>query len=190
MKKILATAVAVGAVMTAFTAPAHAADPQGRKCGFTSGTDVTAEPDTQSGVAHAGPLLFDGPGTLSCQMYVNGTLEARADAHSADVAAGVSVAAVAKQIAFHSVPGDADAECTVYTYDDGRVIYWHASSSPVGGTWDPAPIVPANCAQAITIDPNPEACPVLLAIDARTVPLGAPSLAQIWQDCDPYRPII
>ena len=192
MKKTLAAAVAVGAIVTsAFNTPAHALDPQGRRCRFVSNTDPTAETDTQVGEADAGPIvLTDGPGTLSCAIYVNGAFSTQVASHSVGVNATAQVAAVAGTISYHAIPSDVVAECTVITYDNGSVVYWHAGATPGLGTWDPAPIVPANCGQAITIDPNPEACPVLLAIDARTVPLGVPSLADIWQDCGPYAPII
>ena len=162
-------------------------DPQGRKCRFVSNTDVTAEPQTQLGEADAGPLVLPAAGTLSCVIHVNGVPQldgGTISAHSVDTGP-VHVAAVAGVITYHANVTDVIDMCTVVAYDNGPAIYWHPGPYPGTGSWS-TDSNPSRCGNAITIDPNPQVCPVLLAIDAR---LDTP-LAETWQDCEPYSPII
>jgi hypothetical protein len=159
-------------------------DPQGRKCRFVSNTDVTAEAQTQSGEADAGPLVLSAAATLSCVIYVNGVPQTSVSAHSVD-ADPVHVATVAGIITYHSNVTDIVDECTVVAYDAGPTIYWHPGPYPGTGSWS-SDSNPSRCGAAITIDINPEVCPFLLAIDAR----ANTNLAEIWQDCEPYSPFI
>lgn len=166
-------------------------DPIGRRCRFVSNTDVSAEPDTQTGEQDAGPLIISAAAEVQCRIYVNGVEKARTAMHTAD-AGPAHVGAVAGQVAYHSVPGDVVAQCTVVQYDSGTTEWYHAGTTTAGtGYWKVAtltdPLVPGQCAQAITIDVNPQVCPVLLAIDSR---IHDTTLEDTWQDCGPYSPII
>ena len=162
-------------------------DPQGRKCRFVSNTDVTAEPQTQFGEADAGPLVLPAPGVLKCIIHVNGVPQlvgGTVSAHSVGTGS-VHVAAVAGPITYHANITDIIDMCTVVAYDDGPTIYWHPGPYTGTGTWS-TDTTSSRCGRAITIDINPQVCPILLAIDVR---LGTP-LAETWQDCEPYSPII
>jgi hypothetical protein len=89
----------------------------------------------------------------------------------------------AKQISYHATPNDVVALCTAVTYDDGSTPQWYESGTPLG-SWQDGNPNSLGCT-AITIDPNPYACPVLLSI-----PVIGQTLADIWQDCGPYDPIL
>jgi hypothetical protein len=45
--------------------------PQGRKCGFNTVTDLTAEPGWQIAALNAGPLVTLTPGALVCTIQIN-----------------------------------------------------------------------------------------------------------------------
>jgi hypothetical protein len=191
MKKTLLAVVAVGA-LAAIVTPAHAAitdPPVGRKCGFHSQTDFTAESQTQFGEADGGPLVSLAPGTLTCQIYVNGVAQpdASVSGHTQGAAAAY-VATAAGTVTFHSVITDVIAECTIFAFDGGATVWWHpgAIDQPNSGVWESGAIDTTKCGQAIVIDPNPETCPELLTVDK----YAGTNLAVIWQDCEPYSPII
>jgi hypothetical protein len=196
MKKTLLGVLALGAIVATSAIPAHADPTQfpiGRKCGFSSQTDVTAEAQTQSGVAYAGPLLSLTPGTFTCQIYVNGVAAstARVSAHT-NGAAVVNIAAVAGTITYHSFVTDVVDECTLFHGDDGTDLWWHVASETtdvLGSKWESGtPTDTSLCGSATTIDPNPEACPPLLTIDKALN--DGNLLSDTWQDCEPYGPII
>jgi hypothetical protein len=187
MRKTLLGTLALGAVVSlSVTTPAHATDPQGRKCTFTSNTDNTAEEDTQIGYIQGGPLeLPDGGGTLNCNLLVNGApTTANATGHSVGAGPVNVVEAHEAPISYHATPTDVVSLCTSITYDAGGTIYWHPDPLVPGlGTWNGDS---TDCGLATSVDLNPQVCPVLLAIDARA---GTP-LAETWQDCGPYDPIV
>jgi hypothetical protein len=200
MKKTLLGVLALGAIVATSVIPAQAAPtdfPIGRKCGFSSQTDVTAEAQTQSGVAYAGPLVSLTPGTFACQIYVNGVAAPAGHAEAHTTATGpANVAVVAGAITYHSFVTDVVDECTLFHGDNGTELWWHVAQDTTdvtGSKWEDAnnpatPLDTSLCGAATTIDPNPEACPPLLTIDKALN--DGNLLSDTWQDCEPYGPII
>jgi hypothetical protein len=194
MKKAFLSLLAVGAIV-ATAIPAHADPTQfpiGRKCGFDSNTDVTAEAQTQTGVAYFGPLVADASGTVTCQIYVNGVSAGAAARVSSHTTVG-NAAAGAGTITYHSNVTDVVDLCTTFVTDGGAQFWYHPAKDTtdvLGSKWEsgPVPADTSQCGSAITIDPNPEACPPLLTIDKAAN--DGNLLSNTWQDCEPYSPII
>jgi hypothetical protein len=183
MKKHLLAALAVGAVITTLSAPAHAADPEGRKCGMNSTTDVTTEAGKQAAVVQAGPLYTGEAGTLYCTIIVNANTHATAGKSvSADAVNGV-VALPPTTLQYNATAADTVAVCTKWVGASGTK-YWVSANPPALGYWSTS--ASETCGEALTIAPNYPTCPIWKAIDNR---LGTP-LADTWQDCEPYDPII
>ncbi len=184
MKKLVLAGLSLGALVTAFTTPATASGPpEGRKCAFNSVTDVTTEAGVQTGQLNGGPLVHTEPGHITCSVQVNDNTHAGPDAVRADGTTGHVSILPPRPISYRATAADTVYLCTEYT-SGGTTWYWSGGAVPGTGTWGTDPSAP--CSQSTSIDPNPQACPVLLAIDAR---LGT-NTAEIWQDCGPYSPII
>ncbi len=157
---------------------------------LASVTDVTAAPDTQLGVV-TGAVVKTQAGTLKCEVWVNGAPKTDVRSHTIGTDP-VHVAVVAGQATYHAEPWDNVTICAIFTYDNTGTSEWWAEDqggpTSIGkGSWQPMPVDPDRCALVrYSYDPNPLVCPVLLTIDSR---LGTP-LADIWQDCGPYSPLI
>jgi hypothetical protein len=159
MRNVLAGLVALGAIVAASVVPAHADPTQfpiGRKCGFSSHTDVTAEPQTQAGIAYAGPLVSQASGTFACQVYVNGVAAASARVEAHTTATGVvHVAVLAGLISYHSYLTDVIDECTLFHGDDGTDLWWHVAADTtdvLGSRWETGtPTDTSLCGSATTI---------------------------------------
>jgi hypothetical protein len=183
MKKILLAGLAAGSLLTAFSMPAHAADPEGRKCGFNSTTDVTTEAGKQAAVVQAGALYTGEAGTLYCTIIVNANTHATVGKTvSGDAVNGV-VVIPPTQVQYNATAADTVALCTKWVGASGTK-YWVSANPPNLGRWSTNPS--DTCGEALTIAPNYPTCPIWKAIDNR---LGTP-LADTWQDCEPYDPII
>lgn len=191
MKKLALAGIVLGALVASVATPAANAadDPQGGKCAFNSATDLTGEPGHQTAIVRGGPLVTFGPGTLVCTIQTNASTHdaggvAVPAGHSTAIAAGVNVSVLPPtSTSYPATALDKVFLCTSFVGDDGVTLYYTAGTPT--GTWSTS--ASSDCGTAaITIDPNPEACPFLLAVDAR----AHTELAKTWQDCEPYSPII
>ena len=153
-------------------------------CQLASTTDLTL-PSHQVGVV-TGAVVKSRPGTLRCEVRVNGVAAGSAGEHT--VGAGTAhVAVVAGALRYFALPSDYVTVCAKFDPDNGEVEWWEVGSTLGQGSWQPLPVDPSKCALVTEgFDMNAAVCPVLLAIDAR---LATP-LADIWQDCEPYSRII
>lgn len=192
MKKLALSAVAAMTVAAAFTSVSDAAPPapgpQGRKCAMTSSTDVTREAGWQTGAISAGPLATGESGTLHCKIVVN-----NGNAHNspwvvhetADASDGV-VVMNPRALNYPATAADTTSLCTSWVGASGT-LYW-VSANPLvptsQGYWTADGTV--KCGDALSIEPNDPECSIWLAIDTR---LGT-NIAEIWQDCEGYEPII
>jgi hypothetical protein len=182
--KLLVTALARAALVPA--GRAHAAtEPVGATCDYDSVTGPAQE-GIANGQIQGGPLaLPGGPGTLTCSIHVGNDTHAGAAATTVS-GHGDAVVLFAYQVVFDSPAGVPVHLCAEYVPDDGSGPLYQAT----GGGWSTDPDV--ACPPAVTAGPDPvelldaTVCPVLLAVDAR---LGTP-LAVLWEDCEPYRPIV
>jgi hypothetical protein len=189
VKKIFFGALALGATVIAFGTPT------GASASTQACLPQDLNPDCfdarQRGAAEVGPLAVVSTDavTVSCQIYVNGIRQDKAHLDATVTGGGGAyVAAGAGPVEYHSFVTDITTMCTTAHYN-GADHYWHAYAlgDPRVGYWDETFNVD-NCAKATVIDPNPEACPPLLTIDKATGNVG--HLAETWQDCEPYGPII
>ena len=180
--KVLAPAVLL--VVAAVPAgPARAAGTAGRKCAFNSVTDFMAPPGQQLAVVNAGPLYTGEAGTLVCTIVVN------ANAHSADgtPVRGTAINGVVvippTPTPYTATAADTVALCTKWVGASGT-RYWVGQQPPYGlGYWSTDANSP--CGEAIS-GPYDPFCPLWLTVDKYA---GTP-LAEVWQDCEPYEPII
>ena len=184
MRKLVLAALAAGTVFTVVT-PAHAADPVGRKCGFNSATDVASEAGWQTAVVNAGPLATQAAGTLVCTIVVN------SDSHSASspyavsyVATGGVVVGAPTPLRYRATAADDVSLCTSWHPTSGPALYWVSQNAPNLGYWTTDGN--ASCGVALSIEPNYPTCPLWLTVDK----LAGTPIAEIWQDCEPYEPII
>lgn len=165
----------------------HGGEPQGRKCGFNSITDVTREAGWQTGEINAGPLVTGEPGTLHCTIVVNGNWHssaAAADETQRDVG---SVVVMARPLSYRATAADTVTLCTRWVPDSGPTLYWVGSAAlpgPTAGWWSSSAAAP--CSVFGPLDVNDPACGLWLAIDRR----AGTNLAGVWQDCEGYEPII
>jgi hypothetical protein len=210
---IIAGLAAAALTVPSTVAQATTSDPgPGRLCGFASITDPNTEGGgVQTGVVDGGPLVLvddtgaPGSGTLVCTIQVGesthvGTDQAGASAHGTGV-----VVLPPAQISYESPTGVSVYLCTEFIDDDPApgdtdpTLYWNSSNDPtVEGSWSEDPN--AACSLAIEAggddsDPvfdllNATFCPIWLTIDQVTVPLGLPSIAEIWEDCEDSEPLI
>jgi hypothetical protein len=165
------------------TCTAGTGDPEGRACGFNSATDVTTEPGKQAAVVQAGPLVTFESGRLVCTIIVN------ANNHSA-VGKSVTVDAVngvvvmlPTTLQYNATAADTVVLCSQWAGASGT-LYWVGATPPGLGHWSSN--ASDSCGVALPLAPNYPECPIWLAVDQR---LGTP-LAETWQDCEPYDPII
>ncbi len=174
-----------------WAAAASAAPPEpgettlaGRTCAFSSVRDLD-DPGLQRAVVDGGPLATTRPGVLVCTIVVN---------TSSHAATGVSVSAHGdtvvvvppQQVDYRATAADTVDLCTKFVPDDGSpTLYWTRSAGPyrLTGRWSTGPY--AVCSRPLGGPPEGP-CPVLLALDARL----PTSLAETWQDCQGYEPII
>lgn len=189
MKKLALYAAAAMTAATAFTTPSNAgpvAEPQGRKCAFNSATDVTREAGWQTGQIGAGPLVTGADGTLTCTLVVNGDSHSNPNVRhtfSEDAANGV-VVREPTPFNYQATAADDISLCTKWDPVVGPTLYWVSVPAPGTGSWSTDPAAP--CGVAVSIEPNDPTCRVWHSIDNR---LGT-NIAEIWQDCEGYPPII
>jgi hypothetical protein len=189
MKKLALYAVAAVTVATGFT-PSHAAPPPGgpvgRKCAFNSTTDVLSEAGRQTGDINGGPLVTGEAGTLHCDIHVGNNIHSGAVAAGgtaeADAIAGVVALVTPKVVNYAATAADDVSLCTTWVGASGT-LYWIVDSQVLPGHWSPTP---GSCGVALSIEPNDPECSIWLAIDQR----AGTNIAEIWQDCEPYSPII
>jgi hypothetical protein len=190
MKKLVLGAVVATALATAFAAPSHAdptTDPaQGQKCAFNSTTDVTREAGNQIGELRGGPLGSTVAGVLHCSIHVNNDVHSGPASVTADSGAPSNVAVVApRAISYAATAADDISLCTEFS--TATTTYYYTSGNPTTGslgTWSTDPN--SSCGVALSIEPNDPECSIWLAIDQR----AGTNIAEIWQDCEPYSPII
>jgi hypothetical protein len=183
MKKLVLAGLAAGALLTSFVTPAQAADPEGGKCAFNSFTDVTTEAGKQAAVVRGGPLYTGENGTLVCTIIVNANSHSVAGKSVSGVASNGVAAIPPTQLQYNATAADTVALCTKWVGASGTK-YWVGAQPPNLGHWSTNPNSP--CGEALTIAPNYPTCPLWLTIDKYA---GTP-IAEIWQDCEPYEPII
>jgi hypothetical protein len=193
MKKLALCAVAAITVATAFATPSNAAPPPGGpvgpKCRFNSTTDVTREAGWQIGDINAGPLVTGEKGTLHCDIHVNANVHAGPISASASADATLDLVAVIAPtpVNYPATAADDVSLCTSWDPAVGPTLYWVSGNPAVPtdtGHWDTSSS--ASCGVALSIEPNDPECSIWLAIDQR----AGTNIAEIWQDCEPYSPII
>jgi hypothetical protein len=166
MSRFVRTAVAAAALSVAAATPAHAFSFHvvvRNTCKLVSATDLTSAAGWQVGTL-AAVVPEAQPHTLDCAVYVNGVLQAYVPGIT--VATGAeSVAVVAGPVTFPATAADSITVCAIF---DGTVTANDCTTAGGGS------------------QPNDPECPLLLSVDSR---LGTP-LADVWQDCGPYAPII
>jgi hypothetical protein len=128
--------------------------PNGATCGLASVLNVNAvDPDTQTGVIWAGPLLVTDPatgvasGTVRCTVQTgNNYTHAGFDAPGTRTSAsGTGVATLEPTIVSYTAHPAQDVWlCTEFTYDGGPTFYWDGLSD----TWSSSPLV--YCSDATT----------------------------------------
>ena len=192
MKKLALCAVAATIMGTAFVTPSSAAPPPGgpagRKCGFNSSTDVTREAGWQIGDINAGPLVTGEAGTLECSVHVNNNVHNGAALVTQTVGdtAGLVAVMEPRELHYQATAADDVSLCTTWHGASGD-LYWVGGNPAVPtdtGHWDAS--ASSACGVALSIEPNDPECSIWLAIDQR----AGTNIAEIWQDCEPYEPII
>ncbi len=182
------TGLAVVALAGTFAATSSAVPPPGgpvgRRCAFNSTTDLTREPGWQTGDINAGPLVTGEPGTLICSIHVNnGRHDAPGSAtESVRDTAGVVVMAP-RPLNYQATAADDVVMCSAWDPDGGPTLYWVSQDFPRTGYWTTDP---ASACYEFSWEAEDPFCPVWLAVDQR---LGT-NVAEIWQDCEGYEPII
>jgi hypothetical protein len=196
MKKlVLSTLSLVGLAMLAV--PSHAAPPdltgpQGQKCSMNSATDVGNEPGIQTGVMRGGPLV--GTGTLICTIHLDNNITHNspylvAPAGPGQIAytgSGVVVGGPTA-ISFHATAANIISVCAEWhPGGGGATLYWKGGNIAAAefGYWSTDS--GSKCGEATSVEPNDPECRIWKAIDNRA---GTP-IAETWQDCEPYDPII
>jgi len=167
--------------------------PCGQTCTFNSSTDVTKEAGWQVGVMRGGPLVTGEAGTLHCSIHVNNDLHSGAELASADYGTVGDLVVVGALndgdlLHYQATAADDVSLCSKWTPTDTthETLYWVSGNTLTLslGHWSTNPN--ASCGVATSIEPNDPECSIWLAIDQR---LGT-NIAEIWQDCEPYSPII
>ena len=204
MRKLALATIALAGLGSAFAiVPAHAAVDDagpGLICQFFSSTDPTAEAGTQTGELSGGPLVLTdsttnlpGSGTLTCRIQVTTPNHTGSGPSVSGHGTGV-VTAGPSEISYVAADTDNVYLCGEFTDDStGTTYYWDDTNSvwSTSNTVDCGLAVSAGGSDDPVLGPvfdllNATVCPVLLAVDTR---LGT-DLAGIWQDCEPYAPII
>ena len=188
MKKLALFAVAATTLGSAFVAPSHAAPPPGgpvgAKCAFNSATDITREAGWQIGHIRGGPLVTGEDGTLVCEIHVNNNNHDGGHVSRVEFPAtgGAVVFGGPALLQYPATAADTVSMCAEWHGASGT-LYWHGGQPPNLGSWQPTA---GECGEALSIEPNWPTCPIWLAIDQR----AGTNIAEIWQDCEPYEPII
>ena len=190
MKKLILFAVSATTLATAFAAPSQAAPPPGgpvgAKCAFNSTTDVTREAGYQIGHIRGGPLVTGESGELVCSIHVNNNSHAGsvAASESYNDTGGVVVVGDPRLLQYAATAADTISLCTEWRGASGT-LYWRSgdpTEADLGG-WETSP---GECGEALSIEPNYPTCPLWLTVDK----YANTNIAEIWQDCEPYGPII
>jgi hypothetical protein len=170
--------------------PPVAPNPCGRTCGFLSVTDPSREVGSQSGEIDAGPLSTGEGGTLVCSIHVNNDLHSGAAAAVHEVSTDVGVAVMAPRLlSYLATASDNVSLCTAWN-PAGSFETWYfvgSASTTTGrfGDWTTNP--DSSCGPALlTVTPNDPECGIWKAVDGR----AGTNVAETWQDCEPYEPII
>jgi hypothetical protein len=196
VKKLALAALLAGTALTGVPA-AHAGGcpdphdplgPCGRKCTFNSATDVTREAGWQTGAIAAGPLVTGESGTLKCTMHVNNNTHSGAAVvtETQGDTGGVAVVMAPRPLNYPATAADDVVICTEWDGASGTQ-YWVGGNPAVPtdlGHWSTNP--GDICGVPFSFEPNDPECSIWLAIDKR---LGT-NIAEVWQDCEPYQPII
>jgi hypothetical protein len=197
MKKLaLSTLSLVGLAVLAV--PSHAAPPdltgpQGQKCAMNSATDVGTGPGIQFGVMRGGPLA--GSGRLICTIHLNNNITHNSPylvppagpGQIAYTGSGVVVGGLTT-ISYYATAADDVSVCAEWHPSDPNVptLYWVGGNTGAArfGHWsiDPTSI----CGVATSIQPNDPECRIWHTIDN----LAGTPIAETWQDCEPYPPLI
>lgn len=160
--------------------------PAGPRCHLSAWSDVSRESGWQLGEVHAGPLVTGAPGTLRCRILVNDyghSSSAVWETTSRDTD-GV-VVLEPRFAAYQATASDMVYLCTSWIPDNGTALYWNSEygSTTGDGQWD---VYRNLCEYVPHAKPTDPECPIWLALDQH---LGT-KMAEIWQDCEPYSPII
>jgi hypothetical protein len=161
--------------------------PTGEVCTVAAMTDVTLEAGYDVAAVVKGPLVTGAAGRLVCTIHVNNATHSGAYAYppgpmSCAATSGV-VACAPEVVHFRATAMDYVTACGEWVPASGTVLYWVGDG--VGtGHWSTDRN--SRCGVPVPVDPNPEACPLWLALDKR---LGT-NFAEIWQDCGLYQPIV
>jgi len=191
MKKLALCSLAAATLGTAFVSPSSASPPAAgvlpRKCAFNSTTDVTREAGWQTGDINAGPYVTGEAGTLSCSIHVNNNVHSGAAVarESKDAVGGV-VLMEPRPLNYPATAADTISLCTQWTGPSGT-WYWTSGNPAVPtdlGGWSQNPN--ATCGEALSIEPNDPECRIWHSIDNR----AGTNIAEIWQDCEEYPPLI
>lgn len=179
--------LAVVTLGTAFVSPSQAHEPlAGNKCAFNSSTDVTREAGWQIGHIRGGPLVTGENGTLVCEIHVNNNTHDGAAVFTTSYTAtgGAVVVGEPRVLNYPATAADTVSLCSEWHGEHGT-YYWRGGNTTTGdlGAWSTSP---TSCGEALSIEPNWPTCPIWLAIDQR----AGTNIAEIWQDCEPYEPII
>jgi hypothetical protein len=209
MKRTTLLAAVALLALTANTSPALAEDTEpgpGFLCGFASVTDPNTEGGTtQVGEIDGGPIVVTDEGLpvegyLLCSIQVGESTHAGTDAAGATTEGFGVVTLAPSVISYESPAGVPVYLCTEIWVQTGRGHvgwFWNDSNDPtVEGSWSLDPN--ASCGLAIEAggddgDPafellNASVCPILLSADSLTG--NTLRLAETWEDCEPYSPII
>ena len=207
MRKIALFAVAMATVGASFTGVSYAGEPvdgpSGFLCGFSSISNPTAEPGTQTGEIDGGPLVIvdaegnTGEGTLTCTIQVNQGTHAGTGVSVSGQSTNSVVVIPPSVVSYQAGEEDVVFLCT--EFDPGAPggndsLYFHSSNDPaVEGHWSLDPT--SACAQATSagggdiFDPIE---PVILLLDTIIcIPLAIlfppeGDIPNVW-DCPPYQ---
>jgi hypothetical protein len=165
---------------------ARNAAPVGRACAFNSVTDFSREAGWQVGDVNAGPLHTGAAGTLHCKIVADDITHDATDVRYdfAVTATADHVVVGASPVSYRATAADAISLCTSWDPVDGPTLYYVARSAPELSYWTTDP--DAWCSEWGPSDPNYPYCGIWLAIDSR----AGTNIAEVWQDCEPYYPII
>jgi hypothetical protein len=158
----------------------------GAKCHFHSVTDVTREAGWQIGAIGGGPIVGTQPGVLHCSIHVNNNTHNGSSSVKCKVDPPSLVARCEEEeVNFQATAADDVSLCTEYSVG-ATTYYWVSGNTTTGdlGHWDNDPN--SSCGVALSIEPNDPECSIWLAIDER----AGTNIAETWQDCEPYKPII
>ncbi|MDQ1711402.1 MAG: hypothetical protein QOE45_852 [Frankiaceae bacterium] len=210
MKKIAIATLALGAVISSLgSIPAALAAPSttgvdGFLCGFGSGTNLGAEPGTQTGQVTAGPAFIDDgatpPGVHSgrfiCTIQVGYANKQHTGTDAAVVEGPTTTAVIAAQgqVTYRVGLLDSVYLCTEIVVD-GTHLYFNDPNDPtVNGSFDTTPNVDCGwtgmehtCGDCNNSDET--LCPIFASVFPPEGDIVLPDpVGKIW-DCPPYDPL-